>query len=138
MAHVDPERAAFDTFKALNRDQPVEMLNLIRLRHEARYDDGRRASGEEAYRTYGEAAAPVFRRVGGSIVWRGAPGLVLIGPADERWDLAFVARYPAAGAFLAMVTDPSYRREAVPHRRAAVADSRLVRCAPRPPLDRFG
>ena len=48
------------------------------------------------------------------------------GPADERWDYAFIARYPNAGAFLAMVTDPVYR-EAVKHRQAAVEDSRLIR-----------
>ncbi len=80
MAYVDPERAAFDAFKALDRDEPVEMLNLIRLRRRAAYDDGREATGAEAYAEYGARAAPVFRRVGGSIRWRGAPRLTLIGP----------------------------------------------------------
>ena len=138
VTHVDPERAAFDAFKALDRDEPVEMLNLIRLRERATYADGRPATGAEAYAEYGARAAPVFQRVGGSIVWRGQPQLTLIGPGDERWDIAFVARYPSAGAFLAMVTDAEYQREAVPHRRAAVADSRLIRHAPLPAGDRFG
>jgi uncharacterized protein (DUF1330 family) len=52
---------------------------------------------------------------------------VLTGPADEHWDTVFVAHYPSASAFLAMVTDPEYR-EAVKHRQAAVATSRLIRC----------
>ena len=138
MTHVDPERAAFDAFKALDREQPVEMLNLIRLRQRADYPDGREATGAEAYAAYGARSAPIFARVGGSIVWRGAPQLTLIGPGDERWDIVFVARYPSAGAFLAMVTDPDYQRDAVPHRRAAVADSRLIRHAPLPPGARFG
>ena len=136
MAHVDPERAAFDAFKALDRDEPVEMLNLVRLRGRAAYPDGRAATGAEAYAAYGARAAPILARVGGSILWRGAPRLTLIGP--ERWDIAFIARYPSAGAFLAMVTDPEYQREAVPHRQAAVADSRLIRHAPMEPGDRFG
>jgi hypothetical protein len=51
---------------------------------------------------------------------------MLIGPRDKRWDLIFVARYPTAGAFLEMVTDPVYR-EAVKHRQAGVLDSRLIR-----------
>jgi hypothetical protein len=38
--------------------------------------------------------------------------------------------YPTAAAFLEMVTDPVYR-QAVVHRQAAVATSRLIRCAPR-------
>ena len=138
MTHVDPERAAFDAFKALDRDEPIEMLNLIRLRDRAAYDDGRAATGAEAYAAYGARSARIFGKVGGSILWRGAPRLTLIGPPGERWDIAFVARYPSAGAFLAMVTDPEYQREAVPHRRAAVADSRLIRHAALPPLDRFG
>ena len=40
--------------------------------------------------------------------------------------MIFVARYPTAGAFLEMVTDPDYRI-AVTHRQAAVEDSRLIR-----------
>lgn len=138
MTHVDPGRAAFDAFKALDRDEPVEMLNLIRLREHARYPDGRAATGAAAYAEYGARSAPVFACVGGRILWRAAPQLTLIGPAGERWDIAFVAGYPSAGAFLAMVTDPDYQREAVPHRQAAVADSRLIRNAPLPPGDRFG
>ncbi|HEY5642171.1 MAG TPA: DUF1330 domain-containing protein [Woeseiaceae bacterium] len=124
--HVDPERAAFEAFKALPRDQPVMMLNLLRFRDTATYEDGRAATGSEAYAAYSRASAPVFRRVGGEIVWRGRPEVVLIGPADEHWDLAFIAYYPTAGAFLEMVTDPAYR-EAVKHRQAAVLDSRLIR-----------
>jgi uncharacterized protein (DUF1330 family) len=72
----------------------------------------------------------VFKRVGGSILWSGRPELVLIGPGSERWDTAFVAHYPSAGAFLAMVTDPEYRL-AVVHRQAAVETSRLIRTEPR-------
>ncbi|MBI1263384.1 MAG: DUF1330 domain-containing protein [Alphaproteobacteria bacterium] len=138
MSHIDPERAAFEAFKALPRDEPVEMLNLIALHDRAAYPDGRDISGAQAYRLYGEASAPIFQRVGGRILWRGAPRCVLIGPADERWDLAFIAAYPSAGAFLAMVTDPVYQSEAVPHRRAAVRDSRLIRHAPAGAGSAFG
>ena len=128
MHYVDPEREAFEAFKALPRDEPVMMLNCLRFRDRAAYEDGRDYSGAEAYEAYGRDSAPVFQRVGGRIVWRGAPNNVLIGPQDAHWDLVFVARYPTAGAFLEMVTDPDYRI-AVKHRQAAVLDSRLVRCA---------
>ncbi len=102
------------------------MLNLLRFREKAKYEDGRDVTGAEAYANYGRESAPVFRRVGGEIVWRGRPAVTLIGPREEQWDLIFIARYPSAGAFLEMVTDPVYR-EAVRHRQAAVLDSRLVR-----------
>lgn len=126
--YIDPERDQFDAFKALPRNQPLMMLNLVRLRDKAAYDDGRDATGVEAYAAYGRESEPVFRRVGGEIVWRGRPENVLIGPVDEQWDVAFVARYPTASAFLEMVTDPDYRI-AVKHRQAAVLDSRLIRTA---------
>lgn len=124
--NIDPTRAQFDAFKALPRDQPVNMLNLVRLREAAAYEDGRAATGAEAYKAYGEASAPIFQGVGGRIAWRGAPEAVLIGPAEEAWHIAFIARYPDAAAFLKMVTDPAYQA-IVHHRQAAVADSRLIR-----------
>jgi uncharacterized protein (DUF1330 family) len=64
------------------------------------------------------------------VIWRGVPNLTLIGPADERWDLAMVVEYPNVGAMLQMLGDAAYQRTAV-HRTAAVDDSRLIRCAPR-------
>ena len=124
--HNDPERAQFEAFKALPRDTPINMLNLVRVRDQANYPDGRDATGHEAYDAYGRESQPILEKVGGSILWRGAFETVLIGPSDERWDYAFIARYPNAGAFLAMVTDPEYQK-AVKHRQAAVDDSRLIR-----------
>ena len=125
-SYIDPERGQFEAFKALPRDEPIMMLNLLCFRDKAAYDDGREATGAEAYEAYGRESAPVFHRVGGEIIWRGKPEVMLIGPEDQHWDLIFVARYPSAGAFLEMVTDPRYR-EAVKHRQAAVLDSRLIR-----------
>ena len=127
-SYIDPERDQFEAFKALPRDKPVMMLNLLCFRDKAVYEDGREATGAEAYAAYGQESGPVFRRVGGEIIWRGTPELMLIGPRDKRWDMIFVARYPSAGAFLEMVTDPDYQ-EAVKHRQAAVLDSRLIRTA---------
>jgi uncharacterized protein (DUF1330 family) len=64
------------------------------------------------------------------------PELILIGRNGESWDLAFVAAYPTAQAFVDMVRDPDYQR-ATRHRSAAVADSRLIRCAPAMPGTAF-
>jgi uncharacterized protein (DUF1330 family) len=62
---------------------------------------------------------------------------VVTGPVEERWDIAFIAEYPDARAFLAMVTDPAYR-QMVKHRTAGVEDSRLIRLAPAVPGEGFG
>ena len=126
MSNIDPSREQFDYFKSLPRDKVIMMLNLLRLNEKAVYDDGREASGAEAYANYGDFSQPIFSKVGGKIIWRGKPEAMLIGPSSENWDIAFIAQYPTANAFLAMVTDPEYQA-IVFHRQAAVLDSRLIR-----------
>lgn len=132
--HVDPTRDQFTAFKALNRDHPVEMLNLVRFRDLAAYPQdhafaAKALTGAEAYAQYGRATGEIFAGLGGEIIWRGQFETTLIGPTNEAWDEVFIARYPTAHAFLSMVTDARYRK-AVVNRQAAVATSRLVRCAP--------
>jgi uncharacterized protein (DUF1330 family) len=119
----------FRAFRDNDRPGPVHMLNLVRFRPVADYPDGRQVSGAEAYAAYGRGSGPIFARVGGRIVWRGALEQVVIGPRDEAWDLCFIAEYPSPGAFIEMLKDPDYR-QAMAHRQAAVADSRLIRLAP--------
>jgi uncharacterized protein (DUF1330 family) len=135
--HIDPTKEQFAQFKALDRPGPIHMLNLVRLRARASYADGREATGEQAYTAYAEASGPVFQRVGGKQHYVGLFETTVIGPSDERWDRVFIAEYPSYEAFVEMVRDPVYR-EAVKHRQAAVADSRLIRLQPSRPGARFG
>jgi hypothetical protein len=71
VGHVDPTKEAFAEFRAHEREGPIHMLNLVRLRAQAHYPDGRSATGAEAYAAYGRESLPVFVRLGGRIVWRG-------------------------------------------------------------------
>ena len=137
MGFIDPTKETFALFRENDRPGPIDMLNLVRLRERAVYADGREASGAEAYAAYGRESGPVFKLVGGHIVWRGSFELMLIGPAAEHWDHCFIARYPSVAAFVEMIRDPVYR-EAVKHRQAAVEDSRLVRLADIEGGDLFG
>ncbi len=132
--YIDPSRELFDTFKALPRDVPIHMLNLLRFKDVALYPQGhshsgRGLSGKEAYGEYGRTSGPIFARVGGSIIWRGQMETMVIGPSDKNWESAFIAHYPNAAAFLEMVTDADYQL-AVVHRQAAILTSRLIRFAP--------
>lgn len=135
--YIDPTKDIFARFRENDREGPIQMLNLVQLRPEARYADGRTASGAEAYAAYGRESGPVFERLGGKIIWQGRFELMLIGPQSERWDHCFIAEYPSVQAFVDMIRDPVYR-EAVKHRQAAVEDSRLIRCAPRKSGRGFG
>jgi len=140
--YVDPTRESFEAFKALPRDMPVNMLNLLIFREYAQYPDGhinqdKGWSGARAYEEYGTTSGPVLKRVGGTIIWRGHWESTLMGPQEEEWDAAFIARYPTAGAFLEMVTDPDYQK-AVINRQAAVLTSRLIRFGETDGPDTFG
>ena len=140
--YIDPDRQAWEIFKSLPADQPIQMLNLVRVKPKADYpadhpDHGKDISGLDAYRAYGRTTAAIFARVGGRQIWAGKPQVVVTGPRAETWDLAFIAEYPTSRAFIEMIRDPQYR-EFVKHRTAGVADSRLLRLAPVTPGKGFG
>lgn len=135
--HIDPTKEVFAQFRENDREGPIHMLNLVRLKPRASYPDGREATGAEAYAAYGRDSLPVFARLGGKVVWQGRFELMLIGPQSEHWDHVFIAEYPSVGAFVEMIRDPLYR-EAVKHRQAAVEDSRLIRLMPLPAGKGFG
>jgi uncharacterized protein (DUF1330 family) len=142
MTNINPTREGFAAFRALPDTGPIHMLNLVRVRAIADYpadhpDHGKGLTGLQAYQAYGRESFAIFMRVGGRQIWSGRPDFVLTGPADERWDFAFIAEYPSAAAFIEMVRDETYR-VVVAHRTAAVEDSRLIRMAPLNPGKGFG
>lgn len=128
---IDPDRDNWQQFKDLPRDTPIHMLNLIKFRELAEYPEGHALHGQgltgrEAYAVYKEGFQRVVAEDGAAMVWEAPLECVVTGPADE-WDEAFVMGYPTSAAFMAMVKNAEYVRDVVPHRAAAVADSRLIR-----------
>jgi uncharacterized protein (DUF1330 family) len=131
---IDPSPENFKAFKDLPRDEPIHMLNLLRYRDLAEYPQGHEHhgngwTGRRAYQEYGATSGPIFRRVGGSIVWRGSFQTMVTGPGDKDWHDGFVAQYPNSAAFFEMIKDPDYQL-AVVNRTAALVDSRLMRFSP--------
>jgi hypothetical protein len=129
--YIDPSRENWQAFKDLPRDRPIHMLNLIKFRDLAAYPaghplHGKGLTGLEAYAIYREGFQRVVSGDGAAMVWEAPMECVVTGPEGE-WDEAFVMGYPNSAAFLAMVKNEEYIREVVPHRTAAVADSRLIR-----------
>ena len=133
-SYIDPSPANFQAFKDLPRDEPIHMLNLLEYREQAEYPEGHEHvgkgwSGRRAYEEYGKTSGPIFRRVGGTIVWRGAFQTMVPGPDAKRWHDGFIAHYPNAGACFEMIKHPEYQ-QAVVNRTAALVDSRLMRFTP--------
>jgi len=83
-------------------------------------------TGREAYAIYKAGFQALVGGTGAAMEWDCPLECVVTGPADE-WDEVFVMGYPNSAAFLAMVKNEDYIRDVVPHRTAALADSRLIR-----------
>ncbi|MBS0482808.1 MAG: DUF1330 domain-containing protein [Proteobacteria bacterium] len=131
--HIDPSRENWQRFKVLPRDRPIQMLNLIKFRDFADYpadhpNHGKGLTGREAYEIYKAGFQRLVADDGAAMIWQAPMECVVTGPEGE-WDEAFVMGYPDSGAFMAMVKNAQYIRDVVPHRTAAVADSRLIRFA---------
>lgn len=105
----EPEQLNQEGFAAFGQraseGAPVVMLNLLAFK-----PDG----GKERYMEYGTAVAPLLEKVGGRIIFAGAPATALLG--DDSWDLVAVVEYPTRQAFLDMVGSSEY--EAIGHLRA--------------------
>lgn len=131
MPYIDPSRENWQAFKDLPRDRPIHMLNLIKFRDLAEYPEGhpnhgKGLTGREAYAIYKAGFQRVVANDGAAMVWEAPMECVVTGPEGE-WDEAFVMGYPNSGLFMAMVKNEEYIRDVVPHRTAALADSRLIR-----------
>jgi uncharacterized protein (DUF1330 family) len=129
-ATIDPSRAQLERLIAGPADEgPILMLNLLRFRAQAEPVPGAEGlTGRQAYERYAAAAAPHLAAVGGRLL-NAAQCIEAVIGADGEWDLVALVEYPSRGAFLAMVGDPEYQA-ATPWRTAALADSRLILCAP--------
>ena len=127
MNTVDPDQGAFSrALKALPKDQPVVMLNLLACREQAVYDDDSEpCSGRQAYARYSAQAIKHVAACGGEVVFMGAAQVPLVAPPHEQWDEVLLVRYPSIEAFVGMVMNPEYQAFAK-HRTAALRDARLI------------
>jgi len=109
----------------------VVMLNLLRFRALADYAatpelaPAEPISGREAYQRYIAHTRPFLEAAGGELVFMGAGGQYLIGPAEARWDLAMLVRHRSVADFMSFASHRGYLA-GIGHRTAAVEDSRLL------------
>ena len=100
---------------------PIKMLNLVKLKDKAEYQDGRESdiSGLEAYAIYGKEVVEHLNKVGAKLIFSGVVDRLMIGETDDMWDLVAIAEYPNRKAMLEMIMDPDYL-ETAKHREAAI------------------
>lgn len=134
--HIDANPKALGEMFKLPMNEEIHMLNMIKLKDKAEYPEGSEFAkkgwtGAQAYAEYRRHAGPIVARLGGSTHYTGLPQLTLIGPEDEQWDSIFIIYYPDVTVLQALSEDPEYQKHAF-HRKAGVADSRLIRMVPAP------
>ena len=109
----------------------VVMLNLLRFRTVADYSatpnlaPATPISGALAFQRYIDHTLPFLRESGGDLLFLGNGGSFLIGPSDERWDMAMLVRQQSIAAFMAFAANEAYLA-GIGHRTAAIEDSRLL------------
>ena len=113
----------------------VVMLNLLRFRDVADYSASpdlgleEPISGRQAYQLYLDHTLPFLIESGGQLDLVAEGGSLLIGPSDERWDLALLVRHRSVETFLAFARNEAYL-DGIGHRLAAIEDSRLLPLVP--------
>jgi len=128
---LDPSPDAVRAFLSRGLSGEIIMLNLLRLRAVADYTGhpelapASDISGEAAFERYYQHTLPFLLESGGSVMFLGHGGRFLIGPADERWDIAMLVVQKSAESFLSFASNPGYLA-GLGHRTAAVEDTRLL------------
>jgi uncharacterized protein (DUF1330 family) len=126
--HVYPTRPRIEDLLADDSTDPVVMLNLLKFRERASYDDGRVSdlSGREAYNLYGSAMTKIVENHGGRVVFAGDIASLVIGEVGELWDTCVLVEYPSAAAFATIVSSPEVMEVGV-HRVAGLEGQLLLR-----------
>ena len=119
---VVPNQEQMKGFMEPGRDGPIYMLNLLKFKAHAEYEDGRNTdlTGEQAYAIYGAEVVAHLARVGGAPVFGARIERLMLGEVEELWDTAAIAMYPSRNAMLQMISSPEYQASAV-HRTAGLA-----------------
>ncbi len=100
---------------------PIVMVNLLKFRDRAVYEDGRSCdlTGREAYALYGARVGPMITAYGGRVLFVGDVTWLAIGEVDRLWDEVALAQYPDRAALTAMSTSAEWRAISV-HRAAGL------------------
>lgn len=116
---TDPERLKGMMEKG--PDGPIFMVNLLKFKDKAEYDDGRPCdlSGRDAYMIYGRAVTELLPKFGGRGLFAGDVTFLALGQVEELWDEIAIAMYPDRASMVRMSMSEEWREIAV-HRMAGL------------------
>jgi uncharacterized protein (DUF1330 family) len=111
-----------------DEDGPFTMINLLRFKEFAEYEDGRDPglSGRDAYLRYGVEVVKLVTALGGRLEWSGDVTGILVGEVEDLWDAVALVQYPSLKAFQEMAMSAEMHEIEV-HRIAGLAGQLNIR-----------
>ena len=118
---VSPSEEQMKGFVEGDIDSPISMLNLLKFKDKAEYEDGRTTdlTGREAYQIYALAVAKLVENTGGKVLFGAEVSRLMLGEVEELWDTVAIAQYPSRRKMLEMMMSPEYAEISV-HRTAGL------------------
>lgn len=103
-------------------DGPIYMVNLLKFKDKAEYEDGRETdlTGEQAYAVYGAAVSKLLVKFGGGPMFSATVERLMLGEVEELWDKVAIAMYPSRSAMMDMMRSEEMAEISV-HRSAGLA-----------------
>ncbi len=119
---VYPNAEQLEGFQEPGPEGPIYMVNLLKFKERAEYEDGRETdlTGEQAYGLYANAVEDLLREVGGTAAFGASVERLMLGEVEGLWDKVAIAVYPSRGAMLEMMQLPKMAEIGV-HRAAGLA-----------------
>ena len=119
---VVPTPEQVEGFLTPGAEGPIFMVNLLKFKALAEYEDGRQSelTGREAYQIYARGVAEVIQQVGGRLCFGAEVERLMLGDVEELWDQVAIAMYPSRTAMFEMIQLPEYAEISV-HRSAGLA-----------------
>ena len=119
---VTPNKEQLAGFLEGDTETPIKMVNLLKFKDKAEYEDGRETnlSGKEAYKIYADEVIGHLERVGGKSIFFGEVQRLMLGEVEELWDWVAIAEYPSRKAMLEMIMNSEYQKSEE-HRSAGLA-----------------
>lgn len=101
---------------------PISMVNLLKFKQKAEYEDGRDTtlSGYQAYQLYAKAVMAMLPKYNGKAIFAGDVSFLSLGQVEDLWDEVVIVSYSCRKDLFAMSTSKEWREASV-HRTAGLA-----------------
>ncbi len=119
---VYPNEEQIKGFLEPGAEGPICMVNLLKFREQAEYEDGRETAltGREAYELYEQGVKKLLEGIGGGIGFWGEVKRLMLGEVEELWDMVGLAVWPSRQAMFEVMQSPEMQEISV-HRAAGLA-----------------